>query len=353
MTHAPTIETRSTGPTPRVWLWSTVLLSGGACAAAVALAPPASGPPARSLAWLLFLGSSVHVASTGWLFTLSEVRVHTGHHRWRYRRIPIALVIIGAVVAAAVPPAELAGPLLCYFAWQFFHFQKQNLGMAALAASSHHLPPLRPVERRALVATGVAGIVALAARPALLQLGIALGTGGLFGLARLGFGAAVVVGLLALWRRPRRARPIGFVAVYAMALLFSLPIFVFGSPYAAVGGMTIAHGLQYLFLVGLIAGGGRGMPRARRMALLGNVALLGGAVLSGMSHLHGTSPATRLLFGAYLGAVMAHFVIDAGLWRLRDPFPRMFLAHRLPSLVSPGPPGVSAAPRSPLWADLR
>jgi hypothetical protein len=31
--------------------------------------------------------------------------------------------------------------------------------------------------------------------------------------------------------------------------------------------------------------------------------------------------------------VMAHFVIDAGLWRLRDPFPRAFLASRVPSLL--------------------
>jgi hypothetical protein len=29
---------------------------------------------------------------------------------------------------------------------------------------------------------------------------------------------------------------------------------------------------------------------------------------------------------------MAHFVIDAGLWRLRDPFPRQFLTGRLPYL---------------------
>jgi hypothetical protein len=30
---------------------------------------------------------------------------------------------------------------------------------------------------------------------------------------------------------------------------------------------------------------------------------------------------------------MAHFVIDASLWRLRDPFPRAFLASRVPSLM--------------------
>jgi len=30
---------------------------------------------------------------------------------------------------------------------------------------------------------------------------------------------------------------------------------------------------------------------------------------------------------------MAHFVIDAGLWRLRDSFPRRFLASRTPYLL--------------------
>ncbi len=75
------------------------------------------------------------------------------------------------------------------------------------------------------------------------------------------------------------------------------------------------------------------LRRSIRLAVLCNVALLGGAALERASHLHGGAPAERLLFGAYLGAVMAHFVIDAGLWRLRDPFPRAFLARHVPSLV--------------------
>jgi hypothetical protein len=55
------------------------------------------------------------------------------------------------------------------------------------------------------------------------------------------------------------------------------------------------------------------------------------------SHLHSGGPAVRLVFGAYLGAVMAHFVVDAGLWRLRDPFPRAFLARRVPYLMQTAP----------------
>jgi hypothetical protein len=133
--------------------------------------------------------------------------------------------------------------------------------------------------------------------------------------------------------------------MYLMGLFFSVPVFVFASPYAAVGGMTIAHGLQYLLLVSLVAAGdpgpGQGGPgqggRALRLAALGNVALLGGAALAVTSHLHSGGPAVRLLFGAYLGAVMAHFVVDAGLWRLRDPLARAFLARRLPYLMGATP----------------
>jgi hypothetical protein len=70
-----------------------------------------------------------------------------------------------------------------------------------------------------------------------------------------------------------------------------------------------------------------------RLAALCNAALIGGAVLAAASHVHGGGPAERLVFGAYLGTVMAHFVVDAGLWRLRDPFPRAFLTRRVPYLM--------------------
>jgi hypothetical protein len=36
----------------------------------------------------------------------------------------------------------------------------------------------------------------------------------------------------------------------------------------------------------------------------------------------------------FIGVVMAHFVIDAGLWRMRAKFPREFLQSRLPYLIA-------------------
>jgi hypothetical protein len=60
------------------------------------------------------------------------------------------------------------------------------------------------------------------------------------------------------------------------------------------------------------------------------VALLGGLGLNLASHRHGGGPVARGVFGVYLGLLMAHFVIDAGMWRMRDAFPRAFLSARAP-----------------------
>jgi hypothetical protein len=321
----------------RAWLLATLTVTLAAFAAAVALAPPASAPPVRGLAWLLFVGSSVHVASTGWLYTLPEVRGYARRHRARLVLLPIGLILATAVLAAALSPAAMAWFLLPYYAWQFFHFQKQNLGMAALAAlaaSSRRAAPLRPAERRALMTAGYAGIAGLIAHPGLLQLRLDPGLALIYPAAAAVFAGAVGVGVITVARRPGGG--VAFRAVYLSSLCFFGPVFAFGSPYAAVGGMTIAHGLQYLLLVGLVAAGNGQLPgRVMRLAAACNVALIGGAALSAASHLHGAAFAGRLAFGGYLGAVMAHFVIDASLWRLRDPFPRAFLASRVPGLLPP------------------
>jgi hypothetical protein len=312
----------------QAWLWATVALTGGAFALTAAFAPAGSAGPARGLGWILLVGSSGHIASTGWLYSLPDVREYASQRRWRFRRIPVLLAVAGAITAAALSPGDMTWLLLPFFGWQFFHFAKQNLGVAALAATT----PLTRTERRVIVTSGWAGAAGLMARPGLLQLAVNPRLGWLFPAAMAAFAGAAVTGTALLALRPRGGRPSGFCVMYLMAAWFSLPVFVFTSPYAAVGGMTIAHGTQYLLLVGLIAA--RSRRRGLSMAALCNVVLLGGAALSVTSHLHGAGPAGRLLFGAYLGAVMAHFVVDAGLWRLRDPFPRAFMRRHLPYLVS-------------------
>ncbi|RAY10677.1 hypothetical protein DPM19_34030 [Actinomadura craniellae] len=332
-THAPPLGTFRT--LRRTWLAGTILLSLGAFAAAILLAPSGSAEPGRALAALLFLGSSVHVASTGWFYTLPEIRAHALAHRGRYVVAPLALIAGTALAAVLVPYEQLQWALLAYFAWQFFHFQKQNLGMAALAGVSQRAGSVLKPERLGIVVAGCGGIAGLVLHPELLQLGVRAPLRSLFPAAFAVFAAGVALGLYALARRP--TRPAGFVIVYLISLLFFTPVFVFTSPYAAVAGLTVAHGFQYLLIMGLISGA----PRPHRSGLTGltvmlTIAVTGGAALSYASHLHGSPMALeRALYGAYLGAVMAHFVIDAGLWRLREEFPRRFLTASVPYLLRP------------------
>src|SRR5438045_2860354 len=87
-----------------VWLVGTLGLTLGSIALAITLAPPAGTSPARGLTWLLFVGSSVHVAATGWFFTAPEVRAHSREHLRRYLLAPALLVVAGASTAAALSP---------------------------------------------------------------------------------------------------------------------------------------------------------------------------------------------------------------------------------------------------------
>ncbi|MFL6109435.1 MAG: hypothetical protein ACJ72L_20925, partial [Marmoricola sp.] len=182
------------------------------------------------------------------------------------------------------------------------------------------------------------GIMALMGRPALLNLEPGHRFGALFGLGTGVFVAASVVGVGALVVRTQRSPE--FVLVYLISLVFFLPVFLFSSPYAAVAGITVAHGLQYLLLVGMLSAAPKGplKPLAGVLVFV-NLALLIGLGLNSASHLHGGSIVGRAVFGSYLGTLMAHFVIDAGLWRLRDEFPRTFLSERLPYLMGRLPQG--------------
>ena len=89
-------------------------LTLGAFAAAIALAPPASAAPVLGLTWLLFVGSSVHVAATGWLYSLPDVPEYARQHQARLVRLPVALMLGSGVAAALISPALMVWCLLPY-----------------------------------------------------------------------------------------------------------------------------------------------------------------------------------------------------------------------------------------------
>lgn len=318
------------------WLASTVAVTTVPILVVPFVAPTASARPIAGLGWALFVGSSVHVASTGWFYSVADVRRYMRSHFGRFFVAPLALLIAGAVAAVFVSAHDLVWVLLGFFAWQFFHFQKQNLGVTALAARAHRAPSLTKPERATIIAAGVGGIAGLLGHPALLQVAGARTHDVLFDAGIGCFTAAALAGIWLLARRSPSERPVPYTITYVTALLFFTPVFLFTSPYAAVAGLTIAHGLQYLLLVGMLAA--RPANQERRwvsVLVFVDIAILLGLALNRTSHMHDAPGLQRALFGLYLGLSAAHFVIDAGMWRLRDEFPRTFLTERLPFLLAP------------------
>ena len=209
----------------------------------------------------------------------------------------------------------------------------------------------RRCERTAICATGAAAIAAVCAHPALLQLDVQppLAQYVAFS-ARVFLFLGLAGGTLALARRHRSDRPPRFCAMYGLALLFPLPDLRVqlsvrrcrGHDNGARFPVRAPHGSRRCGQCAPEAAGRGG--RAVRACRPGRRCSLN---LS--SHLHGDGQPLRLFFGVYLGLLAAHFVVDAGMWRLREPFVRAFLSERVGYLISPaGPPdvGVSVADRS-------
>jgi len=185
----------------------------------------------------------------------------------------------------------------------------------------------------------VCGTAALLARPALLGLPTVVLPTGISGptlrLAVAGF--VICVAASVAWvSASKRAAPV--TGAQVTAVLFVAPVFLFRSAAAAVTGMVVAHGLQYLWVVMWRCRMCR-PPDRRERAYQGAgivfLALGGGVALAALSAAHSaTSPLPRLLYGTYLGLVMAHFTIDAVVW------------HR-PGLVAGRPIRTSALLPSP------
>ena len=73
------------------------------------------------------------------------------------------------------------------------------------------------------------------------------------------------------------------------------------------------------------------------LTTVGAAGVTGGLLLTSMAasmgHGNGVS---RLLFGLAIGVVMSHFVIDAGVWKLRYPFQRNYVRRAFPFVFNRG-----------------
>ncbi len=262
----------------------------------------------------------VHVGTTALFYLDPELRPVLRRNHARYVTAPLAIIAACTLAFAFGPRPVVFAALAGAAVWQIHHFTRQNLGCFAFFCKARGVSGPNEAERHIFDLTGWAGMCGVAYTVA--PYGDKLpGVGFLAfpGIALLAVAAARVILMDAPpWRR------LGL----GVAVLFYAPLFALrGSLGVAVAAYGFAHATQYYVMMAQLRKGRT--PVARKVYGLG---LIAAAVVVGLpldwAGKIGADSSDRWMLGAYTGIVAVHFIVDAGVWKLRDAEQRAFMKRR-------------------------
>jgi hypothetical protein len=259
-----------------------------------------------------FLATTIgHVGTTAFVYFDREMRPLIEQNQKRFFLWPL-LAAVGCLVAYGVSARLWSVVLIINLAWLLYHYQRQNYGLIAFAAQSAGAGKLPPEMTWMLNLSAAAAIIKLGLGS---SLGVALG-----GLAFVAASALLVKMLPRLVRRDNT-----FVLIFTvLGWAFFLPALISDRPIANFWSYALAHGAQYLIFMTVLAG------NTKRGAIdigLFLVASLLGITVLGSLYVPG-SPQIGPAVAVYTGLVMGHFLIDAKVWRLREPLQRQIVGER-------------------------
>jgi hypothetical protein len=290
---------------------------------------------------LNFLGGHVHVSTTAFFYSDPGMREHFRAHKVRYVYAPIALILGVGFLYMITPEPYNRYILLYHFMWQTWHYQRQNFGILAFVSSAtasvSGRVPVSRFEKLALDLAAVAGMLALITINALnAETILAPFTDAIYLIACVAYAAVPVVIAIAVFQEPRLLGNRLRIGALLLFSAFYLPSFIFTDPISAVLGYALGHGLQYLVFMTYV-GASRPRPLLALGALIG-LGIGGGFLLTYMTNA-GSEPGAlfRFIFGMAVGTVMSHFVIDAGVWKLRHPFQRGYMRAAFPFIFDRRP----------------
>lgn len=287
----------------------------------------------------LFLGTA-HVPATLFFYTDSEFKPIVQQNRRRYIYVPVVLTIFTGLVFAFASFVTQAFVLLAYWAWQAFHYGRQNVGIYAFASIAETSKSPTKEERLAIEAGTVLGI---------------LGTFKILGMAvapsylhrtfdyLYQFGLVAFVGVLifavAVYAKSFQNTTLFKTLFFFTSVLFFFPVFVSTENNIAFLSYAIAHGLQYIIFMTVISRttGTGGTQTYKTFATFLALLLIVGFAFWRVTDLRefqfvksawAFARTADFLFGAVLGATMSHFVIDADAWRLRLQRQRAYITKR-------------------------
>jgi hypothetical protein len=254
--------------------------------------------------WGIMAATGVgHVAATAFFYADPGFGRLIREDRQRFLLWPfIAMVACYAVFSINTAAWAIVSKL--FIVWQLYHYQRQNYGVIAFAAQSGGFGRLPQ------------------AMNLMLNLGVAGGACALFvdtsiGVAVFAGSTAVLAYMLLI--DPRLRRNSRVLCFTLLGWAFLLPTLVSADPLVSFWSYAIAHGAQYLIFLAVLSVG-------HRFGLAGPVILVFISVATWMVFACLLSaPATAAI---YTGIVMGHFLIDAKLWRLREPTQRGLIRER-------------------------
>jgi hypothetical protein len=320
---------------------------------AVGMSGTSTAPVQNTKAVLLLIGA-IHVPATCLLYIDRDFLRLIPANRSRYLYLPIALSIGAGVLFAFGGLASQMCVYLMFWAWQAYHYGRQNIGVYSFAAMAQGWRP-RQAEKRVLqmaTACGVCGTFKI--------LGMDVAPGYLHGmfdaLYRAGYWAFIGVLLFSIqvFLKNRKDFSPTKALFFFTFVLFFFPIFLWSNVDGAFFSYAIGHGAQYMVFMTVLSinigknGGRRDVSRS--MMAVGVFVMLVSIVgyyatnLKGSDWAGGSPTWGRLLdfmVGIGVGTTIAHFVIDAGAWRLSQSSTKDFVARRFAFLFGDRLPGVS------------
>ena len=289
----------------------------------------------------LFLGTA-HVPATLFFYTDKEFADIRTSHPVRYIYVPLILIVVTGLLFAFAGTTVQAFALLTYWAWQAFHYGRQNVGIYAFASIAETGRAPQKTEKLVIeVATvlailGTFKVLGTAVAPAFLHRGFDY----LYQFGIVAFVVMVAVSV-AVYVKYYQETSLFKTLFFFTAVLFFAPIFISTDNNIGFLSYAIAHGLQYIIFMSVVST--TAADENARASLYKNVAvflvfllLVGFAFwrvndLREMTFVKDTWAFARVadfLYGAMLGATMSHFVVDAGAWRLSMAKQRSYMTRR-------------------------
>ena len=288
----------------------------------------------------LFLGTA-HVPATLFFYFDKKFSGIIKKHAVRYIYVPLILIVVTGLLFAFANTITQAFVLLFYWAWQAYHYGRQNVGIYAFASIAETGTGPRKEEKLAiefgtiLAILGTFKILGTAVAPQYLHRGFDL----FYQIGLVAFFAVPVFSLVVYIKFFKHTTFLKSCLFFTSVFFFA-PVFISTDNNIGFLSYAIAHGLQYIIFMTVISATTGDSMRSlsyKSLAQFGGLLLIVGFAFWRVNDLRdfeivkstwAYGRVADFLFGAVLGATMAHFVVDADAWRLSLESRREYIKKR-------------------------